>query len=160
MAQHNLGTVIGFEFFRVVRTKRFWLTSLAVPLGLAVLFALVFVSSVSSDKSAQAQKDARLQFTYSDASGLVTDDVATAFGGVEVPDGDQAVATATALCIRRLEHDLDLPAGAAPAGRCLRGSAPSGSAHPGRRPRGARAARRPRRTSGCRPAAAVRCARD
>ena len=92
MAQHNLGTVIGFEFFRVVRTKRFWLTSLAVPLGLAVLFALVFVSSVSSDKSAQAQKDARLQFTYSDASGLVTDDVATAFGGVEVPDGDQAVA--------------------------------------------------------------------
>ncbi|MGV8966472.1 MAG: ABC transporter permease [Cellulomonas sp.] len=92
MAQHNLGTVIGFEFFRVVRTKRFWLTSLAVPLGLAVLFALVFVSSASSDKSAQAQKDAQLKFTYSDASGLVTDDVAAAFGGVKVPHGDQAVA--------------------------------------------------------------------
>ncbi|HEY0137023.1 MAG TPA: thioesterase family protein, partial [Nannocystis sp.] len=30
-------------------------------------------------------------------------------------DGDQPVASASALCIRRLEHDLDLPAGAAPA---------------------------------------------
>ena len=48
MASHNLKTVIGFEFFRVLKKKRFWVTTLAIPAALAVVFGLVFISGQSS----------------------------------------------------------------------------------------------------------------
>ena len=92
MAQHNLGTVIGFEFFRVVTKRRFWLTTLAIPLALAVVFALVFISNSSTSKTADAQKNAQLSFTFTDDSGLVTDAVAAKFGGTRAPDGPAAAA--------------------------------------------------------------------
>lgn len=92
MAQHNLSTVIGFEFLRVVTKKRFWLTSLAVPVALAVVFALVFISNAATSETEQAQADARLVVTYTDDSGLITDAVAATFGGTEVPDGAAAIA--------------------------------------------------------------------
>ena len=91
MAQHNLGTVIGFEFLRVVRKKQFWVAALAIPLALAAVFALVFISSSSTDQTAEAQKNAQFVFTYTDDSGLVSEAVAAAFGGTRAPDGAQAV---------------------------------------------------------------------
>ena len=81
MASHNLKTVIGFEFFRVLKKKRFWVTTLAIPAALAVVFGLVFISGQSSSSTSDAQKNTRLTFQYSDASGLVTDTLAGTFGG-------------------------------------------------------------------------------
>lgn len=92
MAQHNLGTVVGFEFLRVVTKRRFWAAALAIPLVLVAVFVLVFASSSRTDESAKAQKNAQLEFTYTDASGLVTDAVAATFGGTKAANGDQAVA--------------------------------------------------------------------
>lgn len=92
MKQHNLGTVVGFEFLRVVTKRRFWVAALAIPVVLAAVFSLVFISSSSTDNASQAQKKAQLQFTYTDDSGLVTDAVAAAFGGTRAMDGDKAVA--------------------------------------------------------------------
>src|SRR5665647_603494 len=92
VAQHNLGTVVGFEFLRVVTKKRFWFAALAVPIALAAVFALVFISNSSTDQTAKAQKNAQFTFTYTDESGLVTPAVAATFGGTSAADGDQAVA--------------------------------------------------------------------
>jgi len=92
VAQHNLGTVVGFEFLRVVTKKRFWFAALAVPIALAAVFALVFISNSSTDQTAKAQKNAQFTFTYTDESGLVTTAVAATFGGTSAADGDQAVA--------------------------------------------------------------------
>lgn len=92
MAQHNLTTVIGFEFLRVVKKRRFWLGALAVPVGIAVLFALIFISNQSTDQTAKNQKNAQFEFTYTDESGLVTDAIGTTFGGKKAADGDQAIA--------------------------------------------------------------------
>ncbi|MEO7124398.1 MAG: ABC transporter permease [Lacisediminihabitans sp.] len=92
MAQHNLGTVVGFEFLRVVTKRRFWVAALAIPIVLAAVFALVFISSSSSDSTAQAQKNAQFTFTYTDGSGLITSAVAAQFGGTKAADGDQALA--------------------------------------------------------------------
>ncbi len=96
MASHNLKTVVGFEFFRIIKTRRFWLTTLAIPLALAVVFGLVFISGQSTDTSASAQKNARLSFQYTDASGLVTDAVATSFGGTRAADDAAAIAAVRA----------------------------------------------------------------
>ena len=92
MAQHNLNTVIGFEFFRTVKKKRFWIATLAIPVLLAIVFALIIMSNESTSTTAENQKNAHLSFTYTDDSGLVTDTVATAFGGTKTTDSARAIA--------------------------------------------------------------------
>ena len=92
MKQHNLGTVVGFEFLRVVTKRRFWVAALAIPVVLAAVFSLVFISSSSTDNASQAQKRAQFTVTYTDGSGLVTAAVAAQFGGMKATDGDKAVA--------------------------------------------------------------------
>jgi ABC-2 type transport system permease protein len=92
MAAHNLNTVIGFEFFRTLKKKRFWITTLAVPAVLAIVFGLVVISGVSSGTASNAQKSAHLTFMYTDASGLVTNAGAGRFGGLRTTDGAAAIA--------------------------------------------------------------------
>lgn len=36
MAQHNLGTVVRFEFLRIIRKKTFWVTTLVVPIVMGI----------------------------------------------------------------------------------------------------------------------------
>ncbi len=81
MAQHNLGTVVRFEFLRSVTKRRFWVATLIVPLLIVVVFTLVLVSNSSSSRSAQAQKNAHFSFQYTDSSGLVDPGVISALGG-------------------------------------------------------------------------------
>lgn len=91
MARHNLSTVIGFEFFRTVKKRRFWITTLAIPVALAMVFALVILSNQSTSTTAKAQKSAHLSFTYTDDSGLVTDTLAATYGGTKTTDGARAI---------------------------------------------------------------------
>jgi ABC-2 type transport system permease protein len=96
VASHNLKTVVGFEFFRIIKKRRFWLMTLAVPLALAVVFGLVTISGQSAGTSADALKDARLTFQYTDSSGMVTDTLAGTFGGTRTNDDSAAVAAVRA----------------------------------------------------------------
>ena len=92
MSRHNLFTVIGFEFFRTVKKRRFWITTLAVPAALAIVFALVVISNQSTSTTAAAQKNARFSFAYTDDSGLVTDTSVAAYGGTKTADSARAIA--------------------------------------------------------------------
>jgi len=91
MSRHNLSTVIGFEFFRTVKKRRFWITTLAIPVALAMVFALVILSNQSTSTTAKAQENAHLSFTYTDDSGLVTDPLAATYGGTKTTDGARAI---------------------------------------------------------------------
>jgi ABC-2 type transport system permease protein len=94
MGRHNLRTVISFEFLRTVTKKRFWIGTLAVPLVAAIAFALIYVSNSSTSQSEEAQKQSRFSIAYTDASGLITEEHAAAFGATEAPSeptGIQAV---------------------------------------------------------------------
>ncbi len=75
MAQHNLGTVIGFEFFRTIKKKSFWLGTLAVPLMIVVVFGLIFLSSKSTSDTSEKQKEAKFSFVYTDKSKLLNQDI-------------------------------------------------------------------------------------
>jgi ABC-2 type transport system permease protein len=90
-ARHNLGTVVGFEFTRTMKKRAFWIATLSIPVVLAIVFALVFLSNSSTAASEDAQKTAAVSFTYTDASGLIIPEIATAMGGRHAPDPDQAV---------------------------------------------------------------------
>ncbi|MEP7194646.1 MAG: ABC transporter permease [Actinomycetota bacterium] len=96
MAAHNLSTVIAFEFSRILKKKRFWITTLAIPAVLALVFGLVLISGQSSGDTADAQKNAPLTFEYTDASGLVTDALAGGAGGTRATDGTAAIAAVRA----------------------------------------------------------------
>jgi ABC-2 type transport system permease protein len=91
MARHNLNTVIGFEFFRTVKKRRFWVTTLAIPVALAIVFTLLIFSNQSTSTTAEAQKNAHFSFTYTDSSGLVTDTLAATYGGTKTTDGARAI---------------------------------------------------------------------
>jgi ABC-2 type transport system permease protein len=92
MSRHNLNTVIGFEFFRTVKKRRFWITTLAIPAALAIVFALVIISNQSTSTTAEAQKNAHFSFAYTDDSGLVTDTLAATYGGTKTADSARAIA--------------------------------------------------------------------
>ncbi|MFJ8893308.1 ABC transporter permease [Leifsonia sp. NPDC102414] len=81
MAQHNLGTVVSFEFLRTVSKRRFWAITLVVPIFAIALISLIVASNVSTAQTADAQKNARFEFQYVDASGLVDPAVARQLGG-------------------------------------------------------------------------------
>ncbi|MFQ4148312.1 ABC transporter permease [Arthrobacter sp. LAPM80] len=88
MARHNLGTVVTFEFFRTIKKRRFWIATLAIPVLIGIVFTLVFASSASSQSQSEAQKNDKIPFTYTDASGLVAPAIAKAMGGsVEASPG-------------------------------------------------------------------------
>lgn len=92
MSQHNLRTVISFEVVRTLTKRRFWISTLIVPVIGAIVIALVVLSNTSTDNSVNSQKNAKLTFTYSDASGLVNPAVASAFGGTVTSDRKAAIA--------------------------------------------------------------------
>jgi ABC-2 type transport system permease protein len=90
-ARHNLRTVVDFEFTRTMKKRGFWIATLAIPVVMAIVFALIYLSNSSTAASADAQKTAAVSFTYTDASGLITAEVAAAMGGREAADPAQAL---------------------------------------------------------------------
>jgi ABC-2 type transport system permease protein len=91
MTQHNLTTVVGFELTRTLRKRGFWVATLAIPVVIAVIFALSFVSNTAISDSEDAQADAEVSFAYTDASGLVSPQMAAAYGGQATEDPATAI---------------------------------------------------------------------
>lgn len=91
MAQHNLGTVVSFEFFRTITKKRFWAGTLSVPLIMAVVFGLIYISNTSTASAADAQENAQFSIAYTDASGLITPEQAAAFKAEKAASADAGI---------------------------------------------------------------------
>lgn len=91
LARHNLGTVIAFEFTRTIKKRGFAIATLAIPVLLIVVFALLYASNTTTKNSAEAQKNAQFSFTYSDASGIIAPAGAQAAGGTRTADPASAI---------------------------------------------------------------------
>jgi ABC-2 type transport system permease protein len=96
MARHNLSTVIRFEFLRTVSRRRFWIATLIVPVVLVIVSLLVTVSNSSTSASADALKNARFTFAYTDASGIVDPAIAQRIGGRVAADPADGIAAVKA----------------------------------------------------------------
>lgn len=92
MARYNLSTVVSFEVVRTLTKRRFWISTLIVPVLGAIIIALVVLSNTATDNSVNSQKNAKLAFTYSDASGLVNPSIASEFGGTVATDPGAVIA--------------------------------------------------------------------
>jgi len=91
VARHNLSTVIGFEFRRTITKRRFWAITLIIPILVFGLGGLIIASNVSTANTADQQKNARFEFVYSDASGLVDAAIAKQYGGTEIRSDAEGV---------------------------------------------------------------------
>jgi ABC-2 type transport system permease protein len=107
MARHNLRTVISFEVTRTLTKRRFWLSTLIVPIVGAIVIGLVVLSNTSTDNSVTSQKNAKLTFSYVDASGYVDPAVVKAIGGTESTDAAASIASVKA---GTLDAFFDYPA--------------------------------------------------
>jgi len=92
MARHNLRTVISFEVTRTLTKRRFWISTLIVPVLIGVVIALVTLSNAATSNTVDAQKNQKFSFTYTDASGYVNPDIVTSMGGSKATSRDQAIA--------------------------------------------------------------------
>ncbi|MCZ2402293.1 ABC transporter permease [Paenarthrobacter sp. Z7-10] len=92
MGRHNLRTVVSFEFLRTVKKRRFWIATLAIPIILGIVFGLVYLSNSATSSTADAQKNDKLAFSYSDSSHLISPELAASFGGTAAPDPVAAIA--------------------------------------------------------------------
>lgn len=85
MRVHNFGTVLTFELRRTLMRPVYWLTTLSVPALVVAVMALSFFSNTSVADQARTAS-AGTTFSYSDASGLVSPDVAKRLGGTLASD--------------------------------------------------------------------------
>ena len=96
MKQHNLRTVVSFEVRRTLGKKRFWLTTLMVPIAIGIVLALVVLGNTVADNNFDDQSESEFSFTYTDASSFIDPSVATALGGKVTTEPAEAIAAVRA----------------------------------------------------------------
>lgn len=104
---HNLDTVIAFEIRRTLSKPTFWLTSLAVPVLMIFIGALMWFSQASADARIESARNQSVAFSYADASGVVSPSVAARLGGTPAPD---PAAAAQAVREGRADLFIQVPA--------------------------------------------------
>lgn len=89
---HNLGTVFGFEVTRSLKKKSFWITAMAFPVIIAVVFAIIFFSNQATNKAAESTKNQHFSVAVTDKSGIVAPQLLTALRAATVTDKAQGIA--------------------------------------------------------------------
>lgn len=103
-----LATVIRFEFLRAIKKPSFWIGTLALPLLVVIVGALVGVGNAAAGNAAATSGSAvKLPFEYVDHSGLVVPAVAAKWGGKPAAD---AASAAHAVESGRLAAFIEFPA--------------------------------------------------
>lgn len=90
-SQHNLGTVISFEFWRTIKKPSFWIATLSFPLMFGVIFGIVYYSSKTSNDSSQKLAEEKFSIQYKDDSGIILPVVAEKLNAKKIDNKDQGV---------------------------------------------------------------------
>jgi len=89
---HNLGTVFSFEVIRSLKKKSFWITAMAFPIIIVVIFAIIFFSNQATNKAAENTKNQHFNVVVTDVSGIVSPQLLKAIGATTSTDKDQGIA--------------------------------------------------------------------
>ena len=92
---YNLGTVFRFEVIRSLKKKSFWIMSLAFPLLIGALFAVVYFSNQATDKAANDTKNQKFSLVVTDESGLVDKQLLQQFDASESSDKQASIDNVT-----------------------------------------------------------------
>lgn len=89
---HNLGTVFGFEVTRNLKKKSFWITAMAFPIIIAVVFAIIFFSNQATNKAAEGTKNQHFSVAVTDKSGVIEPKLLKALDATVINDKAQGIA--------------------------------------------------------------------
>lgn len=68
---HNLGTVFRFEVVRTLKKKSFWIMSLAFPIIIAAVFAIIFFSNQATKKATEITQKQHFSIAVTDESDVI-----------------------------------------------------------------------------------------
>jgi ABC-2 type transport system permease protein len=88
---HNLITVMWFEFSRTVKKWTFWLSVLAFPVIMIIIFAISFLSSQSASKAEEEANKEKFTAVVFDESGLVSSELLSAAQMRSIQNHEQGV---------------------------------------------------------------------
>lgn len=88
---HNLSTVFNFELSRTLKKRSFWVTALAFPLIIAVVFGIIYFSNKATDKAATDTKNQHFSLAVTDASSTIAPQLLTAVGAKGVSSKAQGI---------------------------------------------------------------------
>lgn len=92
MNKHNLSTVIWFEIIRTLKKKSFWISALLFPVAMAGIFGIIFFSNQATEEAAKDTEKQKFSIIYSDESGAINPQIASAIGAQPVTDKNDAIA--------------------------------------------------------------------
>lgn len=88
---HNLMTVIGFEFIRTIKKWSFWLSVLAFPVIIVIIFALSYFSSKSASDAEKQASQEKFSAVVLDESGLVSQELLSQAGMTIISNHEQGI---------------------------------------------------------------------
>jgi len=80
---YNLGTVFNFEFMRTIKKKSFWIMTLAFPIIIGLVFAIIFFSNQTTSNAAENTKNQKFSIEVTDESGLINKELLKQFDAQE-----------------------------------------------------------------------------
>lgn len=88
---HNLGVVISFEFMRTIKKKSFWLSILAFPVIMSIVFALSYFSNKSADSATEQTNKEKFSIIILDNSKLISSDLVDSIGAKRVLTKEEGI---------------------------------------------------------------------
>jgi len=88
---YNLGTVLRFEVMRALKRKSFWITAIAFPIGIGLIFAIVYFSNSATKSATESTINQKFSFVVTDSSGLIDKNLVKQYGATESSDKQAAI---------------------------------------------------------------------
>ena len=89
---HNFGIVYRFEVVRMLKKPSFWISILAFPALMALIFGISFIASKSTiDNAEEELQNNQLAVTITDDSGLVDEQTLSQMGVSSTDDKQTAI---------------------------------------------------------------------
>lgn len=92
---HNLGTVFRFEVIRTLKKKSFWIMSLAFPIIIAAVFAIIFFSNKATHEAAVSTGKEHFSLAVTDTSHLIAPNLLKAMHAQTVPSKQAGIDAVT-----------------------------------------------------------------
>lgn len=88
---HNLGVVLRFEVVRTLKKPTFWISVLALPVFIGILFTIIYFSNTTTESTIDKNLQEKFSFAAYDESGKIGNDIIEAAGGTTATDPQKAI---------------------------------------------------------------------
>jgi ABC-2 type transport system permease protein len=92
---YNLGTVFRFEVMRALKKKAFWITAIAFPIGIGLIFTVIYFSNQATKTASENTVNQKFSFVVTDKSGLINKTLIKQYGASESNDKQASIREVT-----------------------------------------------------------------